>query len=191
MVSNSSNTYGPAQFPEKLIPLMILNAQEGMRLPVYGDGTHVRDWLYVTDHCEALWTILQSAEPGNTYNIGADAEKTNLEVVETICDTIDELLPETGPCSLPLVDRVCHRPAWARPPLRDMDATRLQSELGWHPRTSFGEGIRQTVTWYLENQAWVAGAMSKGYHRQRLGLPTTTSNKAGSRDLPPTTPALE
>ena len=190
VVSNSSNTYGPAQFPEKLIPLMILNAQEGMRLPVYGDGTHVRDWLYVTDHCEALWTILQNAEPGNTYNIGADSEKTNLEVVETICDTIDELLPGTGRApSRSLIEFVTDRPGHDH--RYAMDATRLKSELGWHPRTSFAEGIRQTVTWYLENQAWVAGAMTKGYHRERLGLPTTPSSTDGPGDLPPTTPEPE
>jgi dTDP-glucose 4,6-dehydratase len=190
MVSISSNNFGPAQFPEKLIPLMILNAQGGLRLPVYGDGTHVRDWLYVVDHCEALWTILQEAKPGETYNIGANSEKTNLEIVETICDTVDELLPGLAHApSRSLIEFVTDRPGHDH--RYAIDATKLKSELGWHARTSFAEGIRRTVVWYLENSAWVAGAMTKGYHRQRLGLPTATSNTAGSRDLPPTTPAPE
>jgi len=189
MVSNSSNNYGPAQFPEKLIPLMILNAQEGLRLPVYGDGTHVRDWLYVTDHCEALWTILQSALPGETYNIGANSEKTNLEIVETICDAVDDLLPGLAHApSRSLIDFVTDRPGHDR--RYAIDATKLKSELGWHARTSFAEGIRRTVAWYLENSAWVAEAMTKGYQRQRLGLPTAAS-ETGTRASSPTKAAPE
>jgi len=153
VITNCSNNFGPYQFPEKLIPLMILSALEGKPLPVYGDGGQVRDWLYVEDHCEALWTVLQHGRVGETYHIGGSTQPTNLEVVRQTCTILDRLLP-TSPYSPheSLVRFVADRPGHDR--RYAMDTTKIQRELGWQPRHSFVEGLERTVQWYLENGAW-------------------------------------
>jgi dTDP-glucose 4,6-dehydratase len=172
LVTNCSNNYGPCQFPEKLIPLMILNALEGKSLPIYGDGTNIRDWLFVEDHCHALWQVLQSGRPGETYNIGGGGECTNLEVVETLCRVVDELRPDLPhrPCSS-LIRFVKDRPGHDR--RYAIDSSKIRRELGWKPRFNFAEGIRLTIQWYLENQTWVERVSSGAYRRERLGLATT------------------
>ncbi len=168
-ISNCSNNYGPFQFPEKLIPLMILNSLEGKPLPVYGDGANVRDWLHVEDHCEALREILQRGRPGEVYNIGGDAERTNLEVVEAICRAVDELQPKpTRRPSKSLVQFVEDRPGHDR--RYAIDATKIRSELGWRPRHDFDAGIRATVAWYIEHQEWVREVTEGTYQRERLGV---------------------
>ena len=153
-VSNCSNNYGPYQFPEKLIPLMILNALEGKSLPVYGDGRHRRDWLYVTDHCRAIWMIMRKGRRGATYNVGGACEKANLEVVEAICSAIDRLRPMANdrPCR-DLITFVKDRPGHDR--RYAIDSDRLQTELGWQPQESFETGITKTIQWYLDNSEWV------------------------------------
>ena len=168
-VTNCSNNYGPCQFPEKLIPLMILNALEGKSLPIYGDGANVRDWLFVEDHCQALWKVLHDGQPGETYNIGGNCECTNLEVVRTLCRVIDELRPNLphSPCSS-LISFVKDRPGHDR--RYAIDAAKIRRELGWKPRFDFAEGIRLTIKWYLENQTWVQRVSSGAYRRERLGL---------------------
>ena len=153
-ISNCSNNYGPYQFPEKLIPLMILNALEGKPLPVYGDGMNVRDWLYVADHCSAIWKILIEGEMGETYNVGGRNEMTNLAVVQQICDLVDELAKplEQGPrCNL--ISFVADRPGHDR--RYAIDCSRIEQKLSWVPQESFESGIRKTVLWYLENTAWI------------------------------------
>ncbi len=152
--SNCSNNYGPYQFPEKLIPLMILNAMEGKALPVYGNGANIRDWLFVTDHCDALIELGQHGRLGEVYNIGGDAERTNLEVVHTICEIVDLLCPDLPhrPCSN-LIEFVTDRPGHDQ--RYAIDATKIQTETSWKPAVKFDEGIRQTVHWYLENRDWV------------------------------------
>jgi dTDP-glucose 4,6-dehydratase len=184
MISNSSNNYGPYQFPEKLIPLMTLNALEGRPLPVYGDGGNVRDWLYVVDHCDALWRILEEGRPGETYNVGGGMERTNLEVVETICRIVDDLVPslEHRPCRS-LIEFVADRPGHDR--RYAMDASKLRRELGWEPRTDFAEGIRRTVAWYLENREWVAEVTTGKYRGERLGLATAIAPSPASRSNTP------
>ena len=169
LTTNCSNNYGPYQFPEKLIPLMILNAIEGKRLPVYGDGQNVRDWLYVEDHCRAIARVLEAGRVGETYNIGGDCERTNLEVVETICATVDELCPgfPHAPC-IKLREFVKDRPGHDR--RYAMDISKIRSELGWQPRENFGSGLRRTVQWYLDNRDWIEGVTSGNYRRERLGL---------------------
>jgi dTDP-glucose 4,6-dehydratase len=169
LITNCSNNYGPCQFPEKLIPLMILNALEGRPLPVYGDGGNVRDWLYVEDHCRALRRVLEAARPGSTYNIGGDAERTNLQVVEAICRIVDELRPGLAhaPCRSLLTfvkDRPGHDRRYA------MDTTRIGQDLGWRPEVDFETGLFHTVRWYLENPSWVERVTSGKYRRERLGL---------------------
>lgn len=169
IITNCSNNYGPYQFPEKLVPLMILNACEGKPLPVYGDGQNVRDWLYVEDHCRALRTVLRQAPPGRVYNIGGNSERTNLQIVEKICATVDRLCPQLphAPCrSLILFvdDRPGHDRRYA------IDASRICDELGWEPEYSYEEGLESTVQWYLNNLEWVENVMSGEYKRQRLGL---------------------
>ena len=162
LTTNCSNNYGPYQFPEKLIPLMISNAINGKKLPVYGDGLNVRDWLYVTDHCEAILEVLRRGRPGETYNIGGCAEMTNLEVVNTICSTLDELRPRAdGSLHSSLVSFVKDRPGHDR--RYAMDIRKIQAELGWSPRESFATGIHKTVTWYLDNSAWVESVTSGSY----------------------------
>lgn len=169
LVSNCSNNYGPYQFPEKLVPLMILNALGGRPLPVYGDGANIRDWLHVEDHCEALQTILERGRPGEVYNIGGDAERTNLEVVETICRLVDELRPDLPhrPCRQ-LLKFVADRPGHDR--RYAIDASKIRTELGWQPRHDFESGMRETVDWYLGNREWSEQVMAGTYQGQRLGL---------------------
>ncbi len=172
IVTNCSNNYGPCQFPEKLIPLMILNALEGKPLPIYGDGANVRDWLFVADHCHALWKVLEDGRPGETYNIGGGCECTNLEVVQTLCRVVDELQPNLphSPCTS-LISFVKDRPGHDR--RYAIDATKIRRELGWNPRFNFAEGIRLTIKWYLDNKTWVQRVSSGAYRRERLGLATS------------------
>ncbi len=169
LVTHCTNNYGPCQFPEKLIPLMILNAVEGKRLPVYGDGQQVRDWIYVEDHCRAIRMVLAGGRPGQTYNIGAQCERTNLEVVRSICALVDELRPDLPhrPCES-LVTFVIDRPGHDR--RYAIDPTKIHEELGWKPKVDFQTGLRRTVQWYLENPEWVERVTSGKYRRQRLGL---------------------
>ena len=163
LTTNCSNNYGPFQFPEKLIPLMILNARDGKPLPVYGDGKNVRDWLYVEDHCAAIATVLRSGRPGETYNIGGWNEKPNLEIVETICALVDELAPHAGTPRRELITFVKDRPGHDR--RYAMDARKIECELGWKPKETFETGIRKTVRWYLENEAWVRDVTSGSYRQ--------------------------
>jgi dTDP-glucose 4,6-dehydratase len=168
LITNCSNNYGPCQFPEKLIPLMILNAVQGAPLPIYGDGLNVRDWLYVADHCEAIGQVLARGRVGETYNIGGNCEKTNLEVVKTLCAVLDELLP--GSPHRPhegLLTFVKDRPGHDR--RYAMDIGKISRELGWGPRESFESGLSKTVRWYLENPEWVKSVQS-GEYRQWLEL---------------------
>jgi dTDP-glucose 4,6-dehydratase len=169
LVTNCSNNYGPYQFPEKLIPLMILNAVEGRPLPVYGDGKHVRDWLYVEDHCRALQTVLARGAGGETYNVGAAGERTNLEVVRAIAETVDRLRPGLphAPCSS-LITFVTDRPGHDR--RYAIDAAKIRTELGWRPQEDFHSGLEQTVLWYLENRNWVDRVTTGKHRRERLGL---------------------
>jgi len=169
LITNCSNNYGPYQFPEKLIPLMILNALEGKPLPVYGDGQQVRDWLFVEDHCHAVRAVLARGTPGEVYNIGGDCEQTNLNVVRTIAAIVDELRPGLphAPCSS-LITMVTDRPGHDR--RYAIDATKIRQQLGWRPKEDFRSGLRRTVQWYLDNLAWVERITSGKYRRQRLGL---------------------
>jgi dTDP-glucose 4,6-dehydratase len=162
LTTNCSNNYGPFQFPEKLIPLVLLNALEGKPLPVYGDGKNVRDWLYVLDHCAGIRTVLHNGRLGETYNIGGWNEKTNLDVVTTICDILDELRPDAaiGP-RRDLITFVKDRPGHDR--RYAIDAGKIQQELGWAPQTRFEDGIRKTVEWYLANMGWVNEVRSGAY----------------------------
>jgi dTDP-glucose 4,6-dehydratase len=161
VTTNCSNNYGPFQFPEKLMPLMILNAQAGKPLPVYGDGKNVRDWLYVEDHCEAISAVLAHGKPGETYNIGGRSEKPNLEIVQTICDLLDELSPEKGRSRRELITFVKDRPGHDR--RYAIDARKIERELGWKPRETLDTGLRKTVRWYLENKDWVRDVTSGSY----------------------------
>ncbi|MEM1304475.1 MAG: dTDP-glucose 4,6-dehydratase [Planctomycetota bacterium] len=167
LITNGSNNYGPHQFPEKLIPLMILNAVAGEPLPVYGDGLHVRDWLFVEDHCAALQTVLDHGEPGQTYNIGGDCERANLDVVRTICRAVQKLAPGLAHSCEDLITFVTDRPGHDR--RYAIDATKIRSELGWRPRTDFDDGIEQTVRWYLDNKPWWQAIQDGAYRRRRLG----------------------
>jgi dTDP-glucose 4,6-dehydratase len=169
LISNCSNNYGPNQFPEKLIPLVTLNALEGKPLPVYGDGLNVRDWLFVEDHVAALLAVLERGRVGHTYNIGGGAERTNIAVVRAICDLVDELSPRGEGCSAhDLITFVADRPGHDR--RYAIDASKLRDELGWIPPTSLAVGLRRTVQWYISNQTWVNRVRSGDYRRQRLGL---------------------
>ena len=164
MTTNCSNNYGPYHFPEKLIPLVILNALDGKPLPIYGDGSNVRDWLYVTDHCRAICRVLEAGHVGETYNVGGWNEKTNLEVVHTLCGILDELRPKgEGKSYLDQITFVKDRPGHDR--RYAIDATRLRDELGWVPAETFETGIRKTVEWYLEHPEWVAGVKSGAYRQ--------------------------
>lgn len=162
VTTNCSNNYGPYHFPEKLIPLMILNALGGKALPVYGDGQQVRDWLYVKDHCSAIRRVLEAGRLGETYNVGGWNEKTNLEVVHTLCQLLDELQPRTdGQSYRSQISHVTDRPGHDR--RYAIDARKLQNELGWLPAETFDSGIRKTVAWYLANTDWVEGIKSGDY----------------------------
>jgi dTDP-glucose 4,6-dehydratase len=167
IVSNCSNNYGPYHFPEKLIPLTILSALEGLPLPVYGDGAHVRDWLYVEDHARALALILQRGSPGETYNIGGRNERTNLHVVRRICEAMDQLNPRGGPHDR-LISFVADRPGHDR--RYAIDATKLETELGWRAQETFETGLEKTVAWFLDNAAWWGPLRQGVYGGQRLGL---------------------
>jgi len=172
-LSNCSNNYGPYHFPEKLIPLMILNALEGKGLPVYGDGANVRDWLYVDDHCEAVWQILKKGAAGETYNIGGECEKRNIEVVKEICSLLDELAPVPenprvkGPAGIrhyrDLITYVADRPGHDRRYAINCD--KIKRELGWKQRYDFPVGLRATISWYLRNAAWVESVRSGEYQK--------------------------
>jgi dTDP-glucose 4,6-dehydratase len=169
LITNCSNNYGPYQFPEKLIPVVILNAIEGKPLPVYGDGQNVRDWLYVEDHCRALRLVLERGVPGQTYNVGGDCEQTNLHVVRTICEIVDRLCPHA--CGAPrsrLITFVSDRPGHDR--RYAIDATKIRHELGWQPMQTFASGLEQTVRWYLDNADWARRVTTGVYRRERLGL---------------------
>jgi dTDP-glucose 4,6-dehydratase len=169
LTTNCSNNYGPYQFPEKLIPLMILNALEGKPLPVYGDGQQVRDWLFVEDHCEAIRTVLARGKVGEVYNIGGNCERANLDVVHKICELVDRLRPGLphAPCNS-LITYVADRPGHDR--RYAIDASKIKAQLGWTPRHDFASGLENTVRWYLDNPTWVERVTSGVYQRQRLGL---------------------
>ena len=167
LTTNCSNNYGPYHFPEKLIPLMIVNALAGKPLPVYGDGMQVRDWLYVKDHCSAIRRVLEAGQPGETYNVGGWNEKPNIEIVNTVCALLDELSPRAdGQRYAEQITYVKDRPGHDR--RYAIDATKIHRELGWKPAETFETGIRKTVQWYLDNQAWVAQVQS-GAYRQWIG----------------------
>lgn len=170
VVTNCSNNYGPYHFPEKLIPLMILNALDGKPLPVYGDGMQIRDWLFVEDHARALYKVVTEGDVGETYNIGGHNEKANIEVVKTICALLEEYRPEkpAGVTSYDSLityvkDRPGHDVRYA------IDASKIERELGWKPAETFESGIRKTVEWYLNNQAWWSRVLDSSYSRERLG----------------------
>lgn len=169
LITNCSNNYGPYQFPEKLIPLVILNAIEGRPLPVYGDGLNVRDWLFVEDHCSAIETVLARGVIGECYNVGGNNERTNIEIVRTICSSVDKLCPGLphAPCES-LITYVRDRPGHDR--RYAIDASKIAAELDWTPRQDFTAGIELTVRWYLENSDWVQRVQSGLYRRERLGL---------------------
>jgi len=162
ITTNCSNNYGPFQFPEKLIPLMIANALEGKPLPVYGDGKQVRDWLYVTDHCEAIRVALAKGRPGETYNIGGNSERRNLDVVHALCDALQESRPREGGYRK-LIEFVTDRPGHDR--RYAIDARKIRGELGWSPRETFETGLAKTVRWYLDHAAWVAQVKSGEYRK--------------------------
>jgi dTDP-glucose 4,6-dehydratase len=177
LLTNCSNNYGPFQFPEKLIPLMILNAVEARKLPIYGDGGNVRDWLYVDDHCEGILRVLQKGAPGSKYNIGGGNERTNLQVVDALCAALDAELPAAKNPALAsagmrsyselktfVPDRPGHDRRYA------IDASKIRAELGWTPRHAFESGLRETVRWYLANKPWCEAVQSGKYRRERLGL---------------------
>ncbi len=159
VITNCSNNYGPFQFPEKLIPVIIQNVLARKPLPVYGDGMNVRDWLYVRDHAEALWTVLNKGQTAETYNIGGHNEWANINIVKLICDTVDEFAPQLGDNSQKLITYVKDRPGHDR--RYAIDASKIQQQLGWVPAHKFEQGIRETIRWYLDNQPWVQTVLKK------------------------------
>ncbi len=168
LTTNCSNNYGPYQFPEKLIPLMILNALEGKPLPIYGDGGNIRDWLYVEDHCRAIWRALEAGRPGEVYNVGGDSERTNLQVVDTLCALLDALRPDSAyrphaALKQFVTDRPGHDRRYA------IDAAKIRRELGWEPQESFESGMGRTVQWYLDHPDWCQRVQEGSYRRERLG----------------------
>ena len=169
LITNCSNNYGPYQFPEKLIPLIIINCLNNRPLPVYGEGTNVRDWLYVKDHCEAISLVLKNGEIGQTYNIGGDNEIKNIDVVKSICSILDEILPKSdGRSYSELISFVQDRPGhdfrYA------IDAEKIKTNLGWSPKESFDSGIRETIHWYLDNKTWWQSLQQNAYNQERLGV---------------------
>ncbi len=176
LTTNCSNNYGPFQLPEKLIPLMVHNALRGEKLPVYGDGQNVRDWVYVEDHCDAIRCVLRNGQPGETYNIGGRSERRNLDVVKTICAVIDELCPDSPyKPHAGLIQFVTDRPGhdWRYA----INGSRIERELGWKPQVSFEAGIRKTVEWYLEHQEWVAAVTGSSY---RSWITAQYANRGGA-----------
>ena len=178
LVTNCSNNYGPHQFPEKLIPLMILNAIEGKPLPIYGDGGNIRDWLYVRDHCDGILLVIERGRPGEKYNIGGGNERSNLEIVETLCNGLEAVLPAAdNPAMqragiagyLDLKQFVADRPGHDR--RYAINADKIRRELGWQAKSGFDAGIQATVRWYLDNPAWCRSVQSGSYQRERLGAP--------------------
>jgi dTDP-glucose 4,6-dehydratase len=166
LTTNCSNNYGPYQFPEKLIPLMILNACEGKSLPIYGDGSNIRDWLHVEDHCSGILSVLQKGRVGETYCIGGTSEKTNMEVIDTLCNILDRHHPSGAPhnqLKTFVADRPGHDHRYA------IDFSKIKNELGWQPSYSFEEGMEQTVGWYINHQEWCDNVSSGNYQRERLG----------------------
>jgi len=162
LTTNCSNNYGPYHFPEKLIPLMIVNAQAGKPLPVYGDGQQIRDWLYVKDHCSAIRRVLEAGQLGETYNVGGWNEKPNLDIVHTVCALLDELKPRAdGKPYKEQITYVTDRPGHDR--RYAIDARKLEQHLGWRPAETFETGIRKTVQWYLDHPQWVTDVLSGGY----------------------------
>jgi dTDP-glucose 4,6-dehydratase len=169
LVTNCSNNYGPYHFPEKLIPLIIIRALGGEPLPVYGDGSNVRDWLFVEDHARALRTVFETGVPGETYNVGGNSERKNLEVVKAICSTLDQLQPRgDGKAYADQITYVADRPGHDQ--RYAIDATKIRDELGWEPQVSFEQGIATTVRWYLENRDWWGDILAGRYDTGRLGL---------------------
>lgn len=165
LITNCSNNFGPFQFPEKLIPVLIANALDGKSLPLYGDGMQIRDWLYVEDHAEALYTVLMEGEKGETYNIGAGNERTNQEMATAVCAVLDDLLPDAPYCPhASLIEQVADRPGHDR--RYAIDASKIRKDLTWAPRESFDSALRKTVEWYLANRSWLGGT----YSGDRLGL---------------------
>lgn len=169
LTTNCSNNYGPRQFPEKLIPLVIHNALAGRELPVYGDGKNVRDWLYVEDHCRALHAVMLGGVPGETYNVGGNCERQNIQIVKTICAILDEIRPKADGSHYEaqirfVKDRPGHDRRYA------IDASKIRRELGWRPLETFESGMRKTVQWYLDNTAWTENILSGNYRCERLGL---------------------
>jgi dTDP-glucose 4,6-dehydratase len=167
-ITNCSNNYGPYQYPEKLVPLMIINAEIGEKLPIYGDGMNIRDWLYVEDHCEAIWHVLREGKEGQTYIVGGNTQPTNLEVVETICDILDQRLPKSK--NIPhrsliefVVDRPGHDFRYA------MDISKISRELGWSPKYTFKSGLEKTIDWYLSNPDWINTIKEKSAYRTWIG----------------------
>ncbi|MBT6713609.1 MAG: NAD-dependent epimerase/dehydratase family protein, partial [Candidatus Marinimicrobia bacterium] len=169
LITNCSNNYGPFQFPEKLIPLMVLNCLAEKPLPVYGTGQNIRDWLYVEDHCIAIETVLEKGTSGETYNIGGNTEKTNLEIVTLICDIIDDIRPPKSVKSRQQLityvkDRPGHDFRYA------MDISNIKKKLSWEPAESFESGLRKTIEWYVANTSWLTDIHEKEYQQQRLGV---------------------
>ena len=177
IITNCSNNYGPYQFPEKLIPLIMLNALEGKSLPIYGDGKNIRDWLFVEDHCEGLLRVLQDGMPGEKYNLGGQSERSNVEVVDAICEILDELFPShSNPA---LVERGIRRYGDLKTFVTDrpghdfrygIDPTKIQIQLGWRPRHTFETGLRRAIQWYLDNRPWCDVVTKRSYQGERLGL---------------------
>ena len=167
VLTNCSNNYGPYHFPEKLIPVIILNALAGKDLPIYGDGSNVRDWLYVEDHAEALLLVVQKGELGRSYNIGGENERSNLELVTTLCGILDELRPSNHPYAEQITyvtDRPGHDARYA------IDPGRIRAELGWRPSVTVEEGLRRTVQWYLDNEDWWRALQTRKGVGERLGV---------------------
>jgi dTDP-glucose 4,6-dehydratase len=177
IITNCSNNYGPYQFPEKLIPLVLLNALEGKQLPIYGDGEYVRDWLYVEDHCAGILLAMEKGKPGEKYNIGGGNERTNLQIVDHICELLERILPAADNPALPVHDCksyfelkrfVPDRPGHDR--RYAIDATKIRTELGWKPAFDFETGLERTVRWYIDNRSWCEQVLAGKYKRERLGL---------------------
>ena len=169
LITNCSNNYGPYQFPEKLIPLMIINALNNKSLPVYGKGHNVRDWLYVLDHCDAIYTVLERGEVGQTYNVGGNNEIKNIDVIEAICDILDHVIPKGNSESYKKLihfvqDRPGHDFRYA------IDASKLNSKLGWFPKESFESGLEKTIRWYINNKNWWTAILNNAYRQERLGV---------------------